>query len=43
VQKRFEEMGLITMGTTPAEFRKFLEQDIQDQRELMKLANVAQQ
>jgi hypothetical protein len=36
-------MGLITMGTTPREFRGFLEQDIKDQAELMKVANVAQQ
>lgn len=43
VQKKFEEMGLITMGTTPREFRGFLEQDIKDQAELMKVANVAQQ
>ncbi|AOB33713.1 hypothetical protein AKI39_13410 [Bordetella sp. H567] len=43
VRKRFEDMGLITMGTTPQAFQGFLEQDIQDQRELMKLANVAQQ
>jgi tripartite-type tricarboxylate transporter receptor subunit TctC len=43
VHKRFEEMGLITMGTTPTQFRQFLQQDIKDQAELMKLANVAQQ
>jgi tripartite-type tricarboxylate transporter receptor subunit TctC len=43
VHKRFDDMGLITMGTKPAEFRKFLEGDIKNQAELMKLANVSQQ
>ncbi|MES2185252.1 MAG: tripartite tricarboxylate transporter substrate binding protein [Pseudomonadota bacterium] len=43
VKARFDEMGLITMGTPPAEFRKFLAQDVIDQRELLKLANVQQQ
>lgn len=43
VHKKFEEMGLITMGTTPQAFQKFLEQDIKDQAELMKVANVARQ
>lgn len=43
VRKRFDDMGLITMGTTPAEFQKFLQQDLEDQAELMKVANVKQQ
>lgn len=43
VRKRFEDMGLVTLGTTPEAFGAFLRQDIKDQAELMKLANVAQQ
>jgi len=43
VKKRFDDMGLITMGTTPDDFHKFLQQDIENQAELMKLANVKQQ
>jgi len=40
---RFDELGLIVMGTRPAEFRKFLAQDTADQAELMKLGNVKPQ
>jgi tripartite-type tricarboxylate transporter receptor subunit TctC len=43
VKKRFDDMGLITMGTPPGEFQKFLQQDLVDQAELMKLASVKQQ
>lgn len=43
VKARFGELGLITMGTTPDEFRKFLGQDLIDQADLIKLANVTQQ
>lgn len=43
VKARFADLGLITMGTTPEEFRKFLTQELLDQAELIKLANVTQQ
>lgn len=42
VKARFADLGLIAMGTTPHEFRKFLSQDLIDQAELIKLANVTQ-
>jgi tripartite-type tricarboxylate transporter receptor subunit TctC len=43
VKARFDELGLITMGTTPAEFQQFLAQDTLDQSELIRLAKVKQQ
>jgi tripartite-type tricarboxylate transporter receptor subunit TctC len=43
VKARFDELGLITMGTSPADFQKFLAQDTLDQSELIKLAKVKQQ
>jgi tripartite-type tricarboxylate transporter receptor subunit TctC len=43
VKARFDELGLITMGTTPADFQKFLVQDTLDQTELIKLGKVKQQ
>ena len=43
VQKRFDEMGLITIGTPPAEFKAFLEKDTESQRQLMRLSNVQPQ
>ncbi|MEP9379320.1 tripartite tricarboxylate transporter substrate binding protein [Aquabacter sp. CN5-332] len=43
VKAQFEELGLIAMGTTPAEFSKFLVQDLADQGELVKIANVEPQ
>lgn len=43
VKASFDEMGLVTLGTTSTEFRKFLAQDLIDQAELAKLANVQPQ
>jgi len=43
VKQRFDEMGLITMGTTPEAFSTFLAEDTEQQRRLMKLSNVQPQ
>ncbi|TCT05497.1 Bug family tripartite tricarboxylate transporter substrate binding protein [Aquabacter spiritensis] len=43
VKAQFEDLGLIPMGTTPAEFSKFLQEDLANQSELVKIANVKQQ
>jgi tripartite-type tricarboxylate transporter receptor subunit TctC len=43
VRARFDDMGLVDIASTPAEFKKFLAQDMVDQRELLRLGNVQQQ
>ncbi|MBB3009929.1 Bug family tripartite tricarboxylate transporter substrate binding protein [Cupriavidus alkaliphilus] len=43
VRQRFDELGLITVGISPAEFKRFLEKDTEQQRRLMKLSGVQPQ
>jgi tripartite-type tricarboxylate transporter receptor subunit TctC len=43
MKERFAEMGLVTMGTSPAEFKTFLAKDLADQEELVKVAGVEKQ
>jgi tripartite-type tricarboxylate transporter receptor subunit TctC len=43
MQARFETLGLIGVASTPADFRKFVAQDLEAQRELLKLGNIQPQ
>jgi tripartite-type tricarboxylate transporter receptor subunit TctC len=43
VKTFFAEAGLAGVASTPAEFRKFMVQDLVDQRELLKIGNVQPQ
>lgn len=39
-KKQFEDLGIIPIGSTPAEFSKFVVQDIELQTQLFKMANI---
>lgn len=43
MKKQFDELGIVPVGSTPAEFSKFVAQDIELQTQLFKTANIAQQ
>jgi tripartite-type tricarboxylate transporter receptor subunit TctC len=43
MKKQFDELGIVPVGSTPAEFSKFVSQDIELQTQLFKTANIAQQ
>ncbi len=43
MKKQFDDLGLVTIGSTSAEFSKFVSQDIELQTQLFKTANIAQQ
>ena len=43
MKKQFDELGIMPVGSTPAEFSKFVTQDIELQTQLFKTANIAQQ
>jgi tripartite-type tricarboxylate transporter receptor subunit TctC len=43
IKKQFEELGLMPMGSSPAEFTQFVAKDIELQTQLFKIANIAQQ
>ncbi len=43
MKKQFDELGIVPIGSTPAEFSKFVSQDIELQTSLFKTANIAQQ
>lgn len=43
VKTRIDEMGLVTATNTPAEFAKFIAQDIKDQAALVKIAKIPHQ
>jgi tripartite-type tricarboxylate transporter receptor subunit TctC len=40
VRERFDAMGLVSLGTSPAEFRPFLESQVKAYAEMIKLAGV---
>jgi tripartite-type tricarboxylate transporter receptor subunit TctC len=42
IHAHFADLGLMTLGTTPAEFEKFLAQDMADQVELVRISGVDQ-
>jgi tripartite-type tricarboxylate transporter receptor subunit TctC len=43
MKKQFDDLGIMPIGSTPAEFSKFVAQDIELQTQLFKTANIAQQ
>ena len=43
MKKQFDELGIVPVASTPAEFSKFVSQDIELQTQLFKTANIAQQ
>ena len=43
IKKQFEDLGIMPIGSTSAEFTKFVAQDIELQTRLFKIANIAQQ
>lgn len=43
MKKQFDDLGLVTIGSTSAEFSKYVAQDIELQTQLFKTANIAQQ
>ena len=43
MKKQFDELGIMPVGSIPAEFSKFVTQDIELQTQLFKTANIAQQ
>jgi tripartite-type tricarboxylate transporter receptor subunit TctC len=43
MKKQFDELGLVPIASTPADFSKYVAQDIELQTQLFKTANIAQQ
>lgn len=43
MKKQFDDLGLVPIGSKPAEFSKYVSQDIELQTQLFKTANIAQQ
>jgi tripartite-type tricarboxylate transporter receptor subunit TctC len=43
MKKQFDDLGLVPIGSSSAEFSKFVSQDIELQTQLFKTANIAQQ
>jgi tripartite-type tricarboxylate transporter receptor subunit TctC len=43
MKKQFEDLGLMTIGSTPTEFTSFVAKDIELQTQLFKVANIAPQ